>query len=107
MSPTRALSGPFCHARDTLQRACWLILTDPLRAWKQCRVLIKAMLWSHRGADRSNENAAIFEEGAWPKPRRCDTELLERMRLEVLQEGLPLDVLLKGLMDDEQAGLQP
>ena len=25
MSPTRALSGPFCHARDTLQRACWLI----------------------------------------------------------------------------------
>lgn len=40
------------------------------------------MLWSHRSADRSNENATIFEGGAWPKPRLCDTELLEHMRLE-------------------------
>ena len=36
---------------------------------------------------------------AWPKSRLCDTELLERMRLEELD-------VVSWLVDDEQAGLR-
>ena len=43
-----------------------------------CRLLVDRMLWS-RSSDLAHENADKIESSAWPRPSRCDTDLMERM----------------------------
>ena len=45
-----------------------------------CRRLVRAMLRpKRRVSDRAGENATVLEASRWPRPRKCNTSLLERV----------------------------